>query len=78
MRPPSRHRDPPLNTGLDLPEAEDDLPSLDEDSDSSDEFEIELARASKTRPHNRQNNSNSGQAVPFSNNNNAANIGNHT
>ena len=51
MRPPSRHRDPPLNTGLDLPETEqDDLPSLDEDSDSSDEFEIELARANKTRP----------------------------
>jgi hypothetical protein len=51
MRPPSRHKDPPQNTGLDLPDYDqDDLPSLDEDSDSSEEFEIELARASRSRP----------------------------
>ena len=56
LRPPSRHKDPPLNCGLDLPEdsAGDDLPSLDEDSDSSEEFEIELARAGKGCPGNRQ------------------------
>lgn len=46
MRPPSRHKDPPQNIGLDLPpNEEDDLPSLDEDSDSSDEFEIGIENA---------------------------------
>ena len=45
MRPPSRHKDPPQNTGLELPPDEDDLPSLDEDSDSSDEFEIGIENA---------------------------------
>jgi len=53
QRPPSRHKDPPQNTGLDLPDYDqdqDDLPSVDEDSDSSEEFEIELARASRSRP----------------------------
>ena len=45
MRPPSRHKDPPQNLGLDLPPDDDDLPSLDEDSDSSDEFEIGIEKA---------------------------------
>ena len=45
VRPPSRHKDPPQNVGLDLPPEEDDLNSLDEDSDSSDEFEIGIENA---------------------------------
>jgi hypothetical protein len=71
LRPPSRHKDPPQNTGLDLPDYDqDDLPSLDEDSDSSEEFEIELAKASRSRPV-RQNMNPSSQFVnskPGSNN----------
>ena len=59
QRPPSRHKDPPQNTGLDLPDYDqDDLPSLDEDSDSSEEFEIELAKASRSRPFNKNQNPN--------------------
>lgn len=49
MRPPSRHKDPPQNIGLDLPPDEDDLPSLDEDSDSSDQFEIGIENAGGLR-----------------------------
>ena len=45
IRPPSRHKDPPQNVGLDLPPEDDDIHSLDEDSDSSDEFEIGLEKA---------------------------------
>lgn len=57
MRPPSRHKDPPQNLGLDLPDDAEDLPSLDEDSDTSEEFEIELARASRHRPMKSKENS---------------------
>ena len=45
QRPPSRHKDPPQNQGLELPPDDEDIPSLDEDSDSSDEFEIGIEKA---------------------------------
>jgi hypothetical protein len=61
MRPPSRHKDPPQNLGLDLPDDVDDLPSLEEDSDTSEEFEIELARASRHRPMNKKDSEKNGQ-----------------
>ncbi len=44
IRPPSRHKDPPQNMGLDLP-SDQEVPSLDEDSGSSEEFEIGIAQA---------------------------------
>jgi len=48
VRPPSRHKEPPQNQGLDLPGFEEDHhPSLQEDSGSSDEFEIGIAQAAK-------------------------------
>ena len=43
-RPPSRHKDPPQNQGLDLPE-DDDQPFFDEDQDSEDSFEIGIIQA---------------------------------
>ena len=50
MRPPSRHKDPPQNQGLELPpEAEEDIPSLDEDSDSQDEFEMGIQNAAQVQ-----------------------------
>jgi hypothetical protein len=46
MRPPSRHNDPTMNQGLDLPNEEYfNPPFFDEDSDSSDGFEIGLQKA---------------------------------
>lgn len=56
MRPPSRHKDPPLNLGLDLPQ--EDLGAVgnnhmfvDDDSDSGDAFEIGIANANKKSVH---------------------------
>ena len=46
-RPPSRHKDPPLNLGLDLPA--EDMPFLDEDSEDSFGFEIGIDKANKRR-----------------------------
>lgn len=49
MRPPSRHKDPPQNQGLELPppEAEEEIPTVDEDEDSLDEFEIGIQNAAQ-------------------------------
>lgn len=44
VRPPSRHKDPPQNQGLDLPE-DDGQHYFDEDHDSEDEFEIGIIQA---------------------------------
>ena len=46
-RPPSRHKDPPLNLGLDLPM--EDVPFLDEDSEDSFGFEIGIDKANKKK-----------------------------
>lgn len=58
QRPPSRHKDPPQNLGLDLPNHhQDDFGNngpplfLDEDSDSGDAFEIGIANANKKSIH---------------------------
>ena len=58
QRPPSRHKDPPQNLGLDLPGHNPDEfvnPSvpmiLDDDSDSGDAFEIGIAKANKKSVH---------------------------
>ena len=40
MRPPSRHKDPPMNTGLDFPTEDFAHPFVVEDSDSDCGFEI--------------------------------------
>ena len=44
VRPPSRHKDPPQNQGLDLPE-DDGQHYFAEDHDSEDEFEIGIIQA---------------------------------
>ena len=46
-RPPSRHKDPPMNLGLDLPV--EDVPYLDEDSEDSFGFEIGLDKANQKK-----------------------------
>lgn len=57
QRPPSRHKDPPQNLGLDLPahnfdEFGNPLPMfVDDDSDSGDAFEIGIANANKKSVH---------------------------
>lgn len=58
QRPPSRHKDPPQNLGLDLPaHHQDDMGNqgqpmfLDDDSDSEDAFEIGIANANKKSVH---------------------------
>ena len=59
QRPPSRHKDPPQNLGLDLPAQHVDefgnpigVPMiLDDDSDSGDAFEIGIANANKKSVH---------------------------
>lgn len=51
QRPPSRHKDPPQNVGLDLP-MEDAMPLyVDEDYDSGDAFEIGMNKANRSK-HN--------------------------
>lgn len=46
-RPPSRHKDPPQNLGLDLP-LDDAVPIyVDDDTDSEDAFEIGMDKAVK-------------------------------
>lgn len=50
MRPPSRHKDPPLAQGLDLPpDSHDDIHNqiVDIDSDSSSDFEAGIDRANQ-------------------------------
>ena len=47
MRPPSRHKDPPQNLGLDLPA--DDIPYLDDDSEDSFGFEIGIDKANNKK-----------------------------
>ena len=52
QRPPSRHKDPPQNLGLDLPTAaqpEEGNPQVfvDDASDSGDAFEVGIANANK-------------------------------
>ena len=53
QRPPSRHKDPPQNLGLDLPGHGGGLDEpnhqmfVDDDSDSGDAFEIGIAKANK-------------------------------
>lgn len=58
QRPPSRHKDPPQNLGLDLPANQDEFGNpvggpmiLDDDSDSGDAFEIGIANANKKSVH---------------------------
>ena len=58
QRPPSRHKDPPQNLGLDLPAHHPDEignPAgpmfVDDDSDSGDAFEIGIAKANKKSVH---------------------------
>ena len=46
-RPPSRHKDPPMNLGLDLPN--EDMPYLDEDSEDSFGFEIGIDKANQQK-----------------------------
>lgn len=46
-RPPSRHKDPPMNLGLDLPV--EDVPYLDEDSEDSFGFEIGMDKANQRK-----------------------------
>lgn len=48
QRPPSRHKEPPQNLGLDLPYDNDGL-CVDEDYDSGDAFEIGLDKANKSK-----------------------------
>ncbi len=45
MRPPSRHKDPPLAQGLDLPPDEMAPHVVDIDTDSSSDFEAGIDRA---------------------------------
>lgn len=53
QRPPSRHKDPPLNLGLDLPAYEEGHHMfVDDASDSDDAFEIGIANANKKSHHN--------------------------
>lgn len=51
QRPPSRHKDPPQNLGLDLPMEENPPVYVDDDSDSGDAFEIGIANANKKSLH---------------------------
>lgn len=46
-RPPSRHKDPPQNLGLDLPV--EDVQYFDDDSEDSFGFEIGIDNANKRR-----------------------------
>ncbi len=55
QRPPSRHKDPPQNLGLDLPVEEVPNVILDDDSDSGDAFEIGIANANKRSLHHYNN-----------------------
>jgi hypothetical protein len=52
-RPPSRHKDPPQNLGLELPN--EDVLFLDEDSEDDFGFEIGIDNAHKKRGHNAKN-----------------------
>lgn len=62
IRPPSRHKDPPQNIGLDLPPPDsDDLPSIEDDSDSSDEFEIGIENAKGIDVNKRNKNASTSQ-----------------
>lgn len=47
QRPPSRHKEPTLNQGLDLPP--EDHVFIDEDSDSDQDFEIGIDKASSSK-----------------------------
>lgn len=49
QRPPSRHKDPPQNLGLDLPMEDNGALCVDEDYDSGDAFEIGLDKANKSK-----------------------------
>lgn len=51
QRPPSRHKDPPMNLGLDLPLEETPHVFVDDDSDDGDAFEIGIANANKKSLH---------------------------
>jgi hypothetical protein len=51
QRPPSRHKDPPQNLGLDLPQEDNPHLFVDDDSDSGDAFEIGIANANKKSLH---------------------------
>lgn len=57
QRPPSRHKDPPLNLGLDLP-PEDNNPHVFvlDDSDNEDAFEIGISNANKKKTNNNVSN----------------------
>lgn len=61
MRPPSRHKVPSQNVGLELPPDDEDIPVLDEDSDSSDEFEIGIEKAGGFYPQKVSNNKQNAQ-----------------
>ena len=56
IRPPSRHKDPPKNLGLDLPPEDFNPGYIDNDSDSSFGFEVGLDNANVV-----QNNQMNGQ-----------------
>ena len=47
QRPPSRHKDPPMNLGLDFPQDDNPPMDVDDDCDSEDAFEIGIANANK-------------------------------